>query len=457
MKARNNKGVLATKCTVSFGHTLVGKNVFYCGKEADYSCRRCDGICGPNDGCQCLACAELTEISETSGFINSNGACTNLSFDDWHSQGYKHYCGKLRGYRCTSCDGQCGPNNGCQCSACLELTLVNSMRPPNQKKNRDGNLSWISFDNYHKNKLLNYCGKQGDYSCSQCDGICGPTNGCQCKSCELLSSQMPENPIQLETRNGFTFRSFDTYHTHKIQYYCGKYRDVPCVACDKFCGPKDGCPCSSCNELTSKNEVQLFNSQGNRTWTSFDSVHSKTFKRYCGKRGNYNCLQCDGICGPTHGCNCSSCDELDGKNRTSVNNSTSNVTFVSFDNVHSGAYRHYCGKPAPLACPTCPKLCGPAGCQCTACAALDAPAIVQTIPKAPISCSPALHEPAPIEDEDDEKLCVICFSSQRTASIVHGETGHQICCMECAKDLKAKNHPCPFCRQPIEFVIRNFT
>jgi hypothetical protein len=37
----------------------------------------------------------------------------------------------------------------------------------------------------------------------------------------------------------------------------------------------------------------------------------------------------------------------------------------------------------------------------------------------------------------DEK-CLICLSDERTATLVHGETGHIACCLVCARILKAR-------------------
>ncbi|KAH9499047.1 hypothetical protein Btru_005506 [Bulinus truncatus] len=53
-------------------------------------------------------------------------------------------------------------------------------------------------------------------------------------------------------------------------------------------------------------------------------------------------------------------------------------------------------------------------------------------------------------------LCVICFSRKKTATLVHGKTGHQACCYTCAKKLKKQRRSCPICRKPIQKVIRNF-
>jgi len=59
-------------------------------------------------------------------------------------------------------------------------------------------------------------------------------------------------------------------------------------------------------------------------------------------------------------------------------------------------------------------------------------------------------------EEDDDKLCVICMVEVKNATIVHGATGHTVCCMECANQLREQNKPCPICRSKIDIVIRNF-
>ena len=57
----------------------------------------------------------------------------------------------------------------------------------------------------------------------------------------------------------------------------------------------------------------------------------------------------------------------------------------------------------------------------------------------------------------EDKSCVICWEKPRNATIVHGETGHGCCCIDCAKELKARNQPCPICRESIDLVIRQFS
>lgn len=53
-------------------------------------------------------------------------------------------------------------------------------------------------------------------------------------------------------------------------------------------------------------------------------------------------------------------------------------------------------------------------------------------------------------------VCIICLSEPKVASLVHGRSGHQACCYQCACQLKKTRKPCPVCRQPIEKVIRNY-
>ena len=57
----------------------------------------------------------------------------------------------------------------------------------------------------------------------------------------------------------------------------------------------------------------------------------------------------------------------------------------------------------------------------------------------------------------EDQACVICWEKPRNATIVHGDSGHGCCCLECAKQLKARSQPCPICRKPIDLVIRQFS
>jgi Zinc finger, C3HC4 type (RING finger) len=56
----------------------------------------------------------------------------------------------------------------------------------------------------------------------------------------------------------------------------------------------------------------------------------------------------------------------------------------------------------------------------------------------------------------EESRCVVCLASERNATIVHGSTGHVVCCLVCARILKARGDSCPICRLKIDLVIQHF-
>ncbi|XP_021349279.1 E3 ubiquitin-protein ligase Mdm2-like isoform X2 [Mizuhopecten yessoensis] len=64
--------------------------------------------------------------------------------------------------------------------------------------------------------------------------------------------------------------------------------------------------------------------------------------------------------------------------------------------------------------------------------------------------SSVIQQPLPSD------MCMTCLCRPKTASIIHGSTGHQVCCFKCARRLKRQRKPCPVCRRPIQKVIKNF-
>jgi len=59
-------------------------------------------------------------------------------------------------------------------------------------------------------------------------------------------------------------------------------------------------------------------------------------------------------------------------------------------------------------------------------------------------------------DNGTTRKCIICLTEDRNATIVHGETGHVVCCLICARILKARGDKCPVCRLNIDLVIQHF-
>lgn len=82
----------------------------------------------------------------------------------------------------------------------------------------------------------------------------------------------------------------------------------------------------------------------------------------------------------------------------------------------------------------------------------------------PVEVKPLLPSPSvpkkvnlpPPNIENEDLSCVVCMENPRNSVIIHGESGHEICCLSCAKKLKQKNQGCPICRQQIENVVKVF-
>jgi len=63
------------------------------------------------------------------------------------------------------------------------------------------------------------------------------------------------------------------------------------------------------------------------------------------------------------------------------------------------------------------------------------------------------HRPPPERKTD---VCLICLTELRNATIIHEETGHICCCLQCARILMHNGDRCPVCRLPIDKVIQHF-
>lgn len=70
-----------------------------------------------------------------------------------------------------------------------------------------------------------------------------------------------------------------------------------------------------------------------------------------------------------------------------------------------------------------------------------------------VTISSEMKDPGPAFSPD---LCVICLMQPRNASLVHGRTGHQVCCIGCAEKLKENKKKCPVCRKKIKLIVKNF-
>ena len=96
----------------------------------------------------------------------------------------KYYCGNGN-LQCECCDGSCGPDDGCNCSACMELDVQTRGLTHHYLVNRNGDPS-----EFNTSEDRFYCGKKATAWHNRAwDGYCGPNNGPQCDNCEILQSQ----------------------------------------------------------------------------------------------------------------------------------------------------------------------------------------------------------------------------------------------------------------------------
>lgn len=82
---------------------------------------------------------EITLDGETIQ-VSCNNSSPHSQFDERRRSHYRFYCSRRMGSndyhnRCPSCDGRCGPGNGCQCTSCYQMEhayeqyLLNSSIP----------------------------------------------------------------------------------------------------------------------------------------------------------------------------------------------------------------------------------------------------------------------------------------------------------------------------------------
>jgi hypothetical protein len=84
----------------------------------------------------------------------------------------KFYCGEKSDIVCPTCDGMCGPNSGCQCSYCMKLDMEFYNLPAGFTLNHDGNIcKFIENQFFCGNRMgNNFC--TPDYgSCQPCSRI----------------------------------------------------------------------------------------------------------------------------------------------------------------------------------------------------------------------------------------------------------------------------------------------
>jgi hypothetical protein len=388
------------------------------------------------------------------------------------------YCGKVKNQcRCGTCDGRCGPDNGCPCNACKNTLLRLRHLEAYFMKNDDGDLIYRGNGNLTAGDTglpaceVFYCGKtKHECRCGECDGQCGPSNGCPCDSCKrvLVRSTAPGYIIFFRNSDGArVFRGTGDRGTGYLGmssssvYYCGRWKfQCHCGGlCDGRCGPDNGCPCDACVELLNQPSVigdGLINSQGAIVLKGYHGYSTGDVHLpgvdiyYCGRRMNEcRCGLCDGVCGPSNGCPCNSCKQLlalDKNYRPLRNKAGFRVHKGSMPSIvvdlNVPALAAYCcgrSKNEGRRGECDDDRCGPIdGCPCDDCMLLwfdmngDHRRASPTEPSSSHSSqlkgtaegTSVCHQSTP-----DDELCIICMSESKSATFVYEEVGHVAACL----------------------------
>ncbi|KAJ1566480.1 hypothetical protein HK405_009646 [Cladochytrium tenue] len=293
--AINRLGRIARRSHASGAST---SDILYCGgPTSDDRCGKCrDGVCGPTSGCPCLPCLELaaSDLFSRRSFRRPDGKLTTLPLMSRGAAAISRSTNLP-----TSQTFQCGAvlkngNDTCRatesvCFKCHSLSF--SVRASaNLMLNDEGHVATLGSGPFSPQGFeissgnTYYCGRNlGQCRCGNCDGRCGPTNGCPCDSCLRLTQAVirGDSSIDQQLRNDAMFLvrpakvpaatvrrilsgmgrevsdddddDDDSEEDDISLIYCGRIiLGRKCVCgndCGPRCGPTDGCPCYDCIEM----------------------------------------------------------------------------------------------------------------------------------------------------------------------------------------------------------------
>ena len=169
------------------------------------------------------------------------------------------YCGekytKEDACSCGTCDGQCGPDNGCPCPDC-QYTLSYILYSTGKMKCEICKKTLLRINIFNLNNILN----NNTYKCNICHYTykkeytfiplmhCMKCNYNMCPSCAFSKISFFEEKIpKLEA--GFNLGK-------GIMYCLKNYTDSGyclCGGCDGNCGPENGCSCPLCDSILGYN------------------------------------------------------------------------------------------------------------------------------------------------------------------------------------------------------------
>jgi hypothetical protein len=143
-----------------------------------------------------------------------------------------------------------------------ENPFKNRTHDKNMMKKDHQNFYPVGKESYNRNKhdmKLNnsytisangkhYCGKPTDLKCKCCNGLCGPTNGCNCSGCQKLDIETRRLPPGC-----FVNKLGSVCKINNGVVYCGLKVDRPTGVWNGYCGPNNGPNCLNCQAM----QIQL--------------------------------------------------------------------------------------------------------------------------------------------------------------------------------------------------------
>lgn len=98
-----------------------------------------------------------------------------------------------------------------------------------------------------------YCEGILEFDCECCNGYCGPSNGCNCKSCmklDIKARNLPKNYYL--NRQGAVCR----ISNQTGLFYCGRMVMQANRECNGYCGPGNGPQCLACERMQSQYDTR---------------------------------------------------------------------------------------------------------------------------------------------------------------------------------------------------------
>ena len=321
------------------------------------------------------------------------------------------------------------------------------------------------------------------FTCSRgCDyDICGPCYDTKIKKWGLKSAPQPlgTSHVLINSAGILSYPSYDFRHSKQVRHYCGRFVGQrgyasACVDCDGRCSPDTGCQCTSCFNLDAEDtqtspSTTLDTTIASKLENSVRCSFGHTLYLVRGDHKEVTCAGraevggCRGALAQPRGNSCRGASRggQPGQRSRRRRGRGENCmqTKGSVLSERSAGPVWMCSGGCPFAyCARCYDAHQKTiWMQNDLCAGMDGAHVSSNEKRIRewhhVSSAPGreIHARDALFPE-----CAVCFENRPLATLIHGSSGHTICCRNCSVNLVNQKHPCPICRQKIEAVIDVF-